>query len=67
MSDVSDKIAADALKTQSTTNDGVSITRRSLKDQIEADRYLRDIAATDPENAGLGFRINQVVANGGPS
>ena len=55
MSDVSDQIALDALKAASVSNDGVSVTRRSLREQIEADRYLRDIGAT-PTNAASLFK-----------
>lgn len=55
MSTLSDQIALDALKPQAVSNDGVSVTRRSLKDQIEADRYARDVAAT-PANAAALFR-----------
>jgi len=55
MSDLSDQIALDATKSQSVTNDGVTVTRRALQDQIAADRYLRDVAAT-PENAASLFK-----------
>ena len=66
MSDLSEQIASNAVKPQSVTADGVTVTRRSLKEQIEADRYLRDTAATDPANKGPGFRIQQIVTSGGP-
>lgn len=55
MTTLSDQIALDALKPQAVSNDGVSVTRRSLKDQIEADRYARDVAAT-PTNAASLFK-----------
>lgn len=63
MSDLSEKIEDDAQKTQSTTVDGVTTTRRSLKDQIEADRYLRDVAAAEAGGVGVVFR--QIVPSGG--
>jgi len=65
MSNLSDQIATDTSKPQSVTVDGVTVTRRSLKEQIEADRYLRDTAAADPANKGPGFRIQQIVPSGG--
>jgi hypothetical protein len=51
MSDLSDQIAIDAEKAATVTNDGVTVGRRSLTDQIAADKYLRSVAvadATDP-------------------
>lgn len=56
MSDVSDRIAQDALKPQSTSVDGVQITRRSLQDQIAADQYLRNADATAPASMGDTLR-----------
>ena len=51
-------------KAQSTSADGVSVTRRSVSDEIAWDRYKRDIAATN--GTGRGFRIQQIVPSGGP-
>lgn len=66
MSDTSDQIAIDALKPASVSNDGVTVTRRSLKEQIEADRYLRDIAATPTNAAALFKSMNfKIVPPGG--
>ena len=66
MTTTSDQIAIDALKPVSVSNDGVSVTRRSIKDQIEADRYLRDIAATPANGASLFYSMNfKVVPPGG--
>lgn len=47
----------------SVTNDGVSVTQRSVKDQIEADRYLK--AAESARNGKLGFRLS--YTRGGPA
>ena len=66
MSELSDQIPIDAQKPQSISADGVTVTRRSLQEQIDVDRYLRDVSATDPANKGPGFRINQIVPSGGP-
>ncbi|HIF00783.1 MAG TPA: hypothetical protein EYQ63_28210 [Fuerstia sp.] len=66
MSELSDQITTDAQKPQAISADGVTVTRRSLSDQIEVDRYLQDVAATAPANKGPGFRINQIVPSGGP-
>jgi hypothetical protein len=66
MSELSDQISTDAQKPQSISADGVTVTRRSLQEQIDVDRYLRDVSATDPANKGPGFRINQIVPSGGP-
>jgi len=65
MSDLSDQIALDALKPQSTSADGVTITRRSVSEQIAADKYARDLAAQASTNKGPGFRICQIVPSGG--
>ncbi|MCP4510362.1 MAG: hypothetical protein GY826_28645 [Fuerstiella sp.] len=66
MSELSDQITTDALKPQSISADGVTVAQRSLSDQIDVDRYLRDVSATDPANTGPGFRISQIVPSGGP-
>jgi hypothetical protein len=66
VSATSDQIAIDALKAASVSNDGVTVTRRSLKEQIEADRYLRDIAATPTNAASLFMSMNfKIVPPGG--
>jgi hypothetical protein len=65
MSDVSDQIAQDALKTASTSNDGVSVTRRSLMEQIEADRYLRSLASAASPAENFRLMNSKIVAPGG--
>lgn len=65
MTDISDQIESDALKPQSTSVDGVSSTRRSLKDLIEADQYIAAKNATAASNKQTGFRIQQIVPQGG--
>lgn len=65
MSDISDRIATDALKSQATTSDGVSITRRSLTEQIAADKYLRDVSATADMAATVRGMFSKIVPPGG--
>lgn len=65
MSALSDQIALDALKAQSVSNDGVTVVRRSLKDQIEADKYARDVAAAGDVGGTLRNMISVMVPPGG--
>jgi len=65
MSELSDQIAADALKAQSTSVDGVSVSRRSLADQIAADKYLADKAATSDMSSAIRGMIFKIVPPGG--
>ena len=51
MTTLSDQIAADAIKPQSISGDGVSVSNRSLADQIAADKYGRANAAASPAKA----------------
>ena len=47
--ELADAILENATGPQSETGDGVSVTQHPLRDQIAADRYLRDAAvAADP-------------------
>lgn len=69
MSEISDRIAEDALKPQSTSVDGTSITRRSAADQIAADNHTRASTATAPANMantlrGMMFKFVPPGANG---
>lgn len=65
MSDLSDRIETDALKPQSVTADGVSITRRSLADQIAADKYLADKAASADMSRTVKNLFSRIVPPGG--
>jgi hypothetical protein len=65
LSDLSEQIEADALKPQSVTNDGVSVSRRSLTEQIEADKYLASKAATASPAAMFRSMTCKIVAPGG--
>jgi hypothetical protein len=56
MSDLTTQITSDAAKSQSTTADGVSVSRRSLNELIEADKYLAAKDATAPANMAATIR-----------
>jgi len=65
MSDISDRIEADALKPQSSSVDGTSVTRRSLSEQIAADKYLADKAASADMAATVRGMFSKIVPPGG--
>ena len=46
MSEPADQLAAEALKPASVSNDGVTVTRRSLKELIDYENHLAAKAAT---------------------
>jgi hypothetical protein len=56
MTELSDRIEADASKPQSMASDGKSVTNRSLQDQIAADKYLREVEGTAPQNIAATLR-----------
>ena len=64
MSDTADKIQSEAQKPKSVSTDGVVTTRRSIADQIMADKYKRAVDAQEAGAAGPVFQ--QIVAPGGP-
>ena len=49
--ELDDQIAEDAAGPESATVDGVTVTKRSLQDLIEADRYLAGKRAVHPSYA----------------
>ena len=63
-----DAIDARVAKSQSTSADGVSVTRRSVSDEIAWDEYKRKIAAQEAAQTHnkLPFQIFQIVSSGGP-
>lgn len=65
MSDISDQIDLDALKAQTVSNDGVTVSRRSLTELIEADRYQRANAAAASPAANFLLMNCKIVAPGG--
>ena len=58
MADLTDDIEANAEKPRAVTVDGQTVEQQSLKDQIEADKYLNAAAATtgDGNATGNGYR-----------
>jgi len=67
MSDLTTQIETQAEKTQATSADGVSVSRRSLTDLIEADKHLRATEATKPANISATIRgmMLKIVPPGG--
>lgn len=57
MADLSDDIAANAVAPKAAAQDGASAEQHSLRDQIEADRYLASKAAT--KKPGMGIVIGR--------
>jgi hypothetical protein len=56
-----DPIEQAALEPQRASGDGQSVDNRSLKDLIEADKYLANKRA----RSGMGMKITQLVPPGG--
>lgn len=65
MSDITDRIESEALKSLSTSNDGVSVTRRSSKDLIEAEQFRAANEAVNSTVARTGLRMQQIKPGGG--
>lgn len=55
MTDLSSNIASDAAKAKRTKAGDLEIERRSLKEQIDADRYLASKTATAGAKRGIAF------------
>jgi hypothetical protein len=65
MSDISEQLAAEALKPQSVSNDGVTVSRRSLAELIEYEKHLAaQTAAASPAAFFRGITC-KVVPPGG--
>jgi len=60
--DLSNSIAESAKQPKSASGDAGSVEQHSLKDQIEADRYLASKAAAKAK--GLGVKMTKVVPPG---
>jgi len=65
MSDLSDQILIDAAKAAATSNDGVSVSKRSLTELIEADKYLRAITAASSPADSFRLMNAKIVPPGG--
>ncbi len=60
--EIKDAVKANATGPKSARSDAGSVTQHSLKDQIEADRYLDAKDAADRRHRGL--RITQMIPPG---
>ena len=65
MTTPAEQLATDALKPASISNDGVSVSNRSLSELIEADKYLSGKTATQSPAAFLRKSILRIVPPGG--
>ena len=63
MADIDIESAAN--KAASVTNDGVTVTQRSMADLIAADKYKRSIEAASDRQTMLGGIISKIIAPGG--
>ncbi len=64
-STVPEAIKQNALGPSSVTNGAQSVSQHSLRDQIEADRYLATKTAAANERKGFGIRIQRIKPPGG--
>lgn len=53
--EIRDQILSDAQGPKSVSTDGVSVSQRDLREQIEADRYLSERSAVSTTRRGLRF------------
>ena len=66
MSEISDQLAAEALKAASVSNDGVSVSRRSLTELMEYERHVAGKAAASASpGAMLRSMVSKIVPPGG--
>ena len=61
--EIRDAIKQDAQDPKEVESDGTRVVQRSLKDQIEADRYLSSKDATS-NTTGLGIKRTKMLAPG---
>lgn len=62
MSDISDALESNATGPAEVTTDAGTVKQHSLKDQIEADKYLTNKSAVEQNRRGL--RFNKLVPPG---
>lgn len=65
MSEISDQLAAEALKAQTVSNDGVTVSRRSLSELIAYEKHLAAQTATASPAATFRGMIMKMVPPGG--
>jgi hypothetical protein len=62
---ISEAIEQNALGPSSVANGSQSVSQHSLRDQIEADRYLATKTAASSERKGFGIRLQRIKPPGG--
>jgi hypothetical protein len=65
MAEPADQLAAEALKAQSVSNDGVTVTRRSLTELMEYEKHLAAKTAAADMTATVRGMFSKIVAPGG--
>jgi len=65
VSAIEDQLAAEALKAQTVSNDGVTVSRRSLTELMEYEKHLAAKAATANMGATVRGMFSKIVAPGG--
>lgn len=65
MSAIEDQLAAEALKAQTVSNDGVTVSRRSLTELIEYEKHLASKAAVASPAAMFRGMNCKIVPPGG--
>jgi hypothetical protein len=65
VSEISDQLAAEALKAASVSNDGVTVSRRSLSELIEYEKHLAGQQAAASPAAAFRVMTCRIVPPGG--
>jgi len=65
MAEPADQLAAEALKAQSVSNDGVTVTRRSLTELMEYEKHLAAKTAAADMTATVRGMFSKIVPPGG--
>jgi hypothetical protein len=65
VSEISDQLAAEALKAQTVSNDGVTVSRRSLSELIAYEKHLASQTATASPAATFRGMTMKMVPPGG--
>ena len=66
MAEPADQLAAEALKAASVSNDGVSVSRRSLAELMAYENHLASKAASADMAATVRGMFSKIVPPGGP-
>lgn len=65
MSEPADQLAAESLKPQTVSNDGVTVSRRSLTELMEYEKHLAGKTATADMASTVRGMFSKIVAPGG--